>query len=55
MTTALTRTDPQGADQEAWPVEGSAPLASVACAVLRRDRASGRATTFEWDDLTLDD
>ena len=41
--------------REAWPVEGSAPLASVACAVLRRDRASGRATTFEWDDLTLDD
>ncbi len=41
--------------RESWPVEGGAPLASVAYGVLRRDWETGRVTTFAWDAVTLDD
>lgn len=37
--------------RDAWPVEGSAPMASVAYAILRRDWESGTTTTFVWEDL----
>ncbi len=39
--------------REGWPVEGGAPVASVAYAVLRRDWESGTTTTFVWEDLTV--
>lgn len=39
--------------REGWPVDGGAPLASVAYSILRRDWESGETTTFVWDDLTL--
>jgi len=39
--------------REGWPVEGAAPVASVAYAVLRRDWQSGTTTTFVWEDLTV--
>ena len=41
--------------RDGWPVEGGEPVASVAYAILRRDWASGTTTTFEWEDLSLDD
>lgn len=37
--------------REAWPVEGSAPMASIAYGVLRRDWESGTTTPVTWDDL----
>jgi RimJ/RimL family protein N-acetyltransferase len=36
--------------RDGWPVEGGAPVASVAYAVLRRDWASGTTTPVPWDD-----
>lgn len=39
--------------REGWPVDGGAPLASVAYSILRRDWESGLTTTFVWEDLTL--
>lgn len=36
--------------REAWPVEGAAPLASVAYGVLRRDWETGTTTPVPWDD-----
>jgi len=36
--------------REAWPVEGAAPVASVAYGVLRRDWESGTSTPVPWDD-----
>jgi len=41
--------------RDGWPVEGAEPVASVAYAILRRDWASGTTTTFEWEDLRIDD
>lgn len=41
--------------RDGWPVDGAEPVASVAYAVLRRDWAQGTTTTFEWEDLSLDD
>lgn len=41
--------------RDGWPVDGAEPVASVAYAVLRRDWANGTTTTFEWEDLRLDD
>ncbi|WGW12673.1 GNAT family protein [Saxibacter everestensis] len=38
--------------REGWPVDGGAPLASVAYSILRRDWETGQTTTFAWDDLT---
>lgn len=37
--------------REGWPVEGGAPIDSVAYAILRRDWESGRTTPVVWDDL----
>ncbi|WP_042437835.1 GNAT family N-acetyltransferase [Sanguibacter keddieii] len=37
--------------REGWPVDGGAPLASVAYAILRRDWESGTTTPFVWEDL----
>ena len=37
--------------REGWPVEGAAPQASVAYAILRRDWGSGTTTSFVWEDL----
>ncbi|ASK65985.1 GNAT family N-acetyltransferase [Brachybacterium avium] len=37
--------------REAWPVDGGAPLASVAYGILRRDWETGRTTPLLWDDL----
>ena len=34
----------------AWPVEGAAPVASVAYGVLRRDWETGQTTPVPWDD-----
>lgn len=39
--------------REGWPVEGGAPVASVAYAILRRDWERGETTPVPWDDLTL--
>lgn len=39
--------------REGWPVDGGAPLASVAYGILRRDWESGQTTTFVWEDLSL--
>lgn len=39
--------------REGWPVDGGAPLASVAYGILRRDWEAGQTTTFVWDDLVL--
>ncbi|MBC7290268.1 MAG: GNAT family N-acetyltransferase [Actinotalea sp.] len=36
--------------RDGWPVDGGAPVASVAYAVLRRDWASGTTTPVPWDD-----
>ena len=36
--------------REAWPVEGAAPVASVAYGILRRDWATGSLTPVPWDD-----
>ncbi|GGK93103.1 hypothetical protein GCM10009769_09120 [Curtobacterium luteum] len=36
--------------RDGWPVEGGAPLASVAYGVLRRDWESGTTTPVPWDD-----
>ena len=36
--------------REAWPVEGGAPLASVAYAILRRDWETGTSTPVPWED-----
>lgn len=38
--------------RESWPVEGGAPVASVAYAILRRDWQTGTTTPFEWEDLS---
>lgn len=38
--------------RDGWPVDGSAPVASVAYAVLRRDWESGVTTPVPWDDFT---
>lgn len=38
--------------REGWPVDGGAPVASVAYAILRRDWETGETTTFEWEDLS---
>lgn len=35
--------------REGWPVEGGAPVASVAYSVLRRDWESGETTPVRWD------
>jgi RimJ/RimL family protein N-acetyltransferase len=37
--------------RDAWPIDGAAPLASVAYAVLRRDWGSGTTTPVVWDNL----
>lgn len=37
--------------REGWPVPGSTPVATVAYGILRMDWATGRTTTFTWDDL----
>lgn len=37
--------------REGWPVEGAAPVASVAYAILRRDWETGLTTTLVWEDL----
>lgn len=37
--------------REAWPVEGGAPKASIAYAILRRDWESGTTTPVDWDGL----
>lgn len=39
--------------REGWPVDGGAPLASVAYGLLRRDWETGTTTTFDWDDLSV--
>lgn len=39
--------------RDGWPVDGSAPVASVAYSILRRDWESGHTTTFVWDDLPV--
>jgi len=39
--------------REAWPVNGSLPLASVAYAMLRRDWETGHTTALVWDDLVV--
>ena len=36
--------------RDGWPVEGGAPVASVAYAILRRDWSSGTTTPVPWDD-----
>ncbi|MGH1550467.1 GNAT family N-acetyltransferase [Leifsonia poae] len=36
--------------RDGWPIEGQAPLASVAYSVLRRDWESGTSTPVNWDD-----
>ena len=36
--------------RDGWPVEGAAPVASVAYAILRRDWVSGETTPVPWDD-----
>lgn len=36
--------------RESWPVEGGAPLASVAYAILRRDWESGTTTPVPWEE-----
>lgn len=36
--------------RDLWPVDGAAPLAAVAYAILRRDWVSGTTTTFVWED-----
>lgn len=36
--------------REAWPVEGAAPVASVAYGMLRRDWATGSVTPVPWND-----
>jgi RimJ/RimL family protein N-acetyltransferase len=36
--------------REAWPVEGAAPVASVAYGILRRDWVTGSVTPVPWDD-----
>ncbi|WP_293699758.1 GNAT family protein [uncultured Agrococcus sp.] len=36
--------------REAWPVEGSDPVASVAYAILRRDWETGMTTPVPWGD-----
>lgn len=41
--------------REGWPVDGGAPVASVAYAILRRDWETGETTTFEWEDLSNED
>lgn len=37
--------------REGWPVDGGAPLASVAYAILRRDWETGTTTPVVWEDL----
>ncbi|MDN5898764.1 MAG: GNAT family N-acetyltransferase [Brachybacterium sp.] len=37
--------------REGWPVDGGAPLTSVAYGILRRDWETGRTTPLVWDDL----
>lgn len=37
--------------REGWPIEGGAPVASVAYGILRRDWETGTTTTFVWEDL----
>lgn len=37
--------------REGWPVDGGAPLASVAYAILRTDWETGTVTPFVWEDL----
>lgn len=37
--------------REGWPVDGGAPLASVAYAILRADWETGTVTRFVWEDL----
>lgn len=37
--------------REGWPVDGAAPMASVAYAILRRDWETGTTTSFVWEDL----
>ena len=37
--------------RDGWPVEGGAPVASVAYAILRRDWSSGTTTPVPWDDV----
>lgn len=39
--------------RESWPVEGGAPLASVAYAILRRDWESGATTPVPWEEPGL--
>lgn len=39
--------------REGWPVDGGAPVASVAYAILRRDWETGQTTTLVWEDLSL--
>ncbi|MEE1650433.1 GNAT family protein [Brachybacterium sp. J144] len=39
--------------RESWPVEGGAPLASVAYAILRRDWESGTTTPVPWNEMGL--
>lgn len=36
--------------RDGWPVDGAAPVASVAYAILRRDWVSGTTTPVHWDD-----
>lgn len=38
--------------REGWPVDGGAPVASVAYSIIRRDWETGQTTTFVWEDLT---
>jgi RimJ/RimL family protein N-acetyltransferase len=38
--------------REGWPVDGGAPVASVAYSIIRRDWQTGQTTTFIWEDLT---
>lgn len=37
--------------RQGWPVQGGAPLASVAYAILRSDWETGTTTPFVWEDL----
>jgi RimJ/RimL family protein N-acetyltransferase len=37
--------------REGWPVEGAAPVASVAYGILRRDWETGETAPFVWEDL----
>lgn len=39
--------------RDGWPVDGGAPLASVAYSILRRDWETGTTTELVWDDLAL--